>query len=421
MIPGKEEQPVQVSVRTKILVVFLVLSVSALLIAGILSSLQMADVNRFAIDRSSELGTKAGADSAAALERDARVSLLRLAEDQAALSDVAFERVGGEIESLTFYASEIMSDPTMVRPRQFYSQAEKPQDRRSTSLFYPSPGVVQDIPADEKNAAGTMDQLFIPVYSVDSTLSAEYVTTDSGISMIYPRTSGLDQNFDPRDRDWFKKAQKTGKLTWSDPYVDILGHGLMITCSKSVDNPQKGWHWVVGTDMTIETINQNIISTQVGNRGYAMLIDEHGNVISRPGLSAGDRRWDESFVTENLLESNNPELVAAAREMIAGKTGIGRVSFEDGDRFVAYAPVKSVNWSVAVVRPVDEVIAPRTGNKRQHPQRIRGNRESHGRSTGCNEKCLCCNISCPSCCRCCPDAYFLPVPYRTAPEAAERL
>jgi sigma-B regulation protein RsbU (phosphoserine phosphatase) len=110
--------------------------------------------------------------------------------------------------------------------------------------------------------------------------------------------------------------------------------------------------------VTIDTINENIIGTQVGDRGYAMLIDSEANVITRPGLSAGDRRWDESFVTENLLLSENAGLAGVAREMVAGKTGISRVAFEDGDRFIAYAPVESVNWSVGIVMPVDEVTAP---------------------------------------------------------------
>ncbi|HQN90363.1 MAG TPA: SpoIIE family protein phosphatase, partial [Methanoregulaceae archaeon] len=111
-------------------------------------------------------------------------------------------------------------------------------------------------------------------------------------------------------------------------------------------------------DITIETINQNIIGTQVGELGYAMLIDSEGNIISRPGLSSGDMRWDESFETENLVRSENPGLRAVAMDMVSGNTGVAKVQYENGERFIAYAPVESVNWSVAVVMPVDEVVAP---------------------------------------------------------------
>ncbi|OPY37520.1 MAG: osmolarity sensor protein [Methanoregula sp. PtaU1.Bin051] len=354
-IPGSSRR---MSVRTKMLLIFLALSVSALIIAGLLASVQMSDVSTFALARSTDLGNRAMEDSSRALTESTQASLLRLAGDQAYISNVIFERVADEIDMTTAYAGRIMEKPEMVRDRQFYLQDMQPPDRFSTTVLFLSPGVEDKIPAEERDAAGMMDDIFIPVYQNDRNLAALYVGTQSGMSMIYPWTTGMNESFDPRQRGWFVNARDSGALTWSEPYVDLLGHGLMVTCSKPVADPRKNWLWVIGADVTIETINQNIIGTQVGDRGYAMLIDQHGNIITRPGLSAGDMRWDESFITENLYASTNPALVAVVKNMTAGKTGIERVTYEDGDRFIAYAPVRSVNWSVAVVMPVDEVIAP---------------------------------------------------------------
>ncbi|PKL59187.1 MAG: serine/threonine protein phosphatase, partial [Methanomicrobiales archaeon HGW-Methanomicrobiales-4] len=353
-----EEFTILFSVRTKILLVFLALSIAALLITGFLAFTQIGEVSRFALDSNSNLGNRASNDSAIALEDDARTSLLRLVKDQADISNIIFERVGGETNVMAYYAAEIMADPAMVRSRHFYSQHEKPVDPRATSVLYLAPGVEENIPIKERDAAGMIDQIFIPIYTTDTDLEGVYVGTDSGMTLVYPWTDGLNATFDPRLRDWFIQAKKTGNITWSEPYVDLLGNGLMVTCSKPVYNLKEGWTWVIGADVTIETINQNIIGTQVGDRGYAMLLDEQGNVITRPGLSAGDMRWDETFVTENLLMSNNSGLVATVTKMTAGETGISRVTFDDGDRFIAYAPVTSVNWSVALVMPVEEVIAP---------------------------------------------------------------
>ena len=84
----------------------------------------------------------------------------------------------------------------------------------------------------------------------------------------------------------------------------------MVTCSRPLGMDNHGWTWVVGTDVTLETINQQIINTQVSDRGYALLLDSQGNVISRPGISSGDQKWDESFTSENLLDSDNAALDA---------------------------------------------------------------------------------------------------------------
>jgi len=359
MNPEKEgRRHIRLSVKTKILLVFLILSVSALFITGILAFVQIGDVSRYAVESSSALGDRAVADSTAAMEKDARESLLRLARDQAYISNIIFDRVSGEIEMMAVYAEAVQDDPSRVRTRHFYLQDEEPADRFSTTVLFLSPGAEDDITPEERDAAGMLTDIFIPLFAADQNLAAVYVGTGSGMSCIYPWFTGMDASFDPRLRGWFAEAKRTGNLTWSEPYVDLLGHGLMMTCSKPVIDPEKGWVWVIGADVTIEPINKNIIGTQVGDSGYAMLIDQHGNVITRPGLSSGDMGWDESFVTENLLERENGGLVDVAREMTAGKEGVSRVSFEGGDRFIAYAPVRSVNWSVGVVMPGDEVIAP---------------------------------------------------------------
>jgi sigma-B regulation protein RsbU (phosphoserine phosphatase) len=359
MSQGKEEDTtVRFSVRTKILLVFLALSLAALLVTGFLAFSQMDQTSQYAVDRSTDLGNKASESSSAALESDAQASLLRLAKDQAYISSILFEQVRGDIDIMAYYAGEIQARNGTVPERHYYTQDDPPADKYSTTVIFYAPGTRNTVSAEEVNAAAMMDQIFIPIYSADERISAVYVGTESGVTFIYPWTSGLNASFDPRLRSWFVDAKKNGGITWSKPYVDLLGHGLMMTCSRPVYDSRTGRTWVIGADVTIDTINQNIIGTQVGDRGYAMLIDESGNIITRPGLSAGDQRWDESFNTENLLKSNNSGLVEVTRRMTAGDTGIARVAFDDGDRFIAYAPVTGVNWSVGVVMPVDEVTAP---------------------------------------------------------------
>lgn len=355
---NKQDFAIRFPVRIKILLVFLGLSLTALLIAGFVAFTQMDEVSSFARQQSISLGNQAGEDSAAALEESARDSLLRLARDQAAISNIIFEQVSSETEVMASYAGQIFSNPDMVRERQFFLQDNRPGDPRHSSVLYLSPGVQHSPPQDELMALGTMEDIFNPVFHSDPDISAVYVGTGTGMALVHPWIDGMNETFDPRLRSWFSRAVERGTVTWSEPYVDLLGHGLMVTCSKPVLDPVRGWVWVIGVDVTIETINQDIIGTQVGERGYAMLIDNLGNVITRPGLTAGDSRWDETFVTENLLESANPGIVETAKDMITGRSGISRVSFEDGDRFIAYAPVESVNWSVGLVMPVDEVISP---------------------------------------------------------------
>jgi len=348
----------KMTVRAKILVVFLSLSMVALGVVGFAAFSTMSDMGAYALTSSGQLGDRAVSESSTALEANAEASLLRLATDQADISNVVFLQVESEMDTLAGYAASVQARSGPSAPLPLYSQSERPPDPNTSSVYLLAPGVTRTDVQDELFSLASLDDVMRPMLLSDPRITQVYVGTGSGILYVHPWVTGISSSYDPRTRDWYVRAVKTGNLSWSDPYVDASGKGLMITCSRPVAGSGDGKTWVVASDVTLSTINSQIINTQIGEGGYALLIDSRGNVVARPGITAGENGWDESFATENFLMSNNTALAAVARDMVAGKSGTARVPFSDGEKYVAYAPLKSVNWSVAIVVPVDDVIAP---------------------------------------------------------------
>jgi sigma-B regulation protein RsbU (phosphoserine phosphatase) len=348
----------RMTVKAKILVVFLSISMVALGIVGYAAFSTMSDMGSYAVSSSGQLGTRAVSESTTALETNAESSLLRLATDQADISNVVFEQVGSEMDTLVGYADTVRQRPAPLTSQTLYSQNEQPPDPKNASVYILAPGVTAPSVRDELSTLSQIDDLMQPLLASDTHLTQIYIGTGSGILWVTPWVNSVPSSYDPRTRDWYLHAQRNGHLTWSDPYIDASGKGLMVTCSRPLGMDNHGWTWVVGTDVTLETINQQIINTQVSDRGYALLLDSQGNVISRPGISSGDKKWDESFTAENLLDSDNAALSSVARDMVAGKNGTARVFLGGEEKYIAFAPLKSVNWSLAIVMPVDDVIAP---------------------------------------------------------------
>ncbi|MCP1714786.1 sigma-B regulation protein RsbU (phosphoserine phosphatase) [Methanocalculus alkaliphilus] len=341
-------QPIPpMGVRTKILIAFLLISVISLLIAGGVASSAINTLGASAVSQSEALGEQAVRDSTAALLEDAEEYLLRIAIDQAEQASLHFEQTGIAILTIGAYAEALRSG----RPAAPVAGTEE------FIVAGTSPAI------REREALAEMEDIMVSVATAHPEITWIYIGSQSGIFRVYPKTINLDPQFDHRKRDWFRDGLSSDGISWSRPYVDAGGEGLTVTCSYKIADA--GDAWIVGADVTIETINQQILGTKISGDGYAMLIDKDGHVITRPGLSAEDRLWDESFTTENLLSAPNRELRAVAQKMILGESGISRISFEEREVFFAYAPVRTTGWSIAVVMPVETVIAPAllTGEK----------------------------------------------------------
>ena len=348
----------RLGVKGKILAAFLVISIIALFITGVFTFVTFQEMRIFAEEQSAALGSQVKQNISVALEQSAEESLLTIASDRAEISDRYFDQVQAEIQIIRINIREIMANPAKYPQYLTYSTKDSPVNPKSATLFFVASGAGTVYPNIESSALSSADPLLISLVNSDPRITAAYIGTSSGMFRVAPWEPYIHPNYDPRVRGWYQNAITSKNLTWSAPYVDEAGHGLMVTCSAPVESAGQNGTWVIGADLTLETINQQIIKTRIGERGYSMLIDNAGNVIARPGLTSGDTTWDESFKTENLLQSNNSDLRNVASAMVAGKTGIERVRFSDGERYIAYAPVKKMNWSIGVVVPVDEITSP---------------------------------------------------------------
>lgn len=330
------------AVRTKILLAFLTISVISLLIAGGIASSAITTLGGTAIEQSEKLGSQAVEESTAALIEDAEEYLLRMAVDQAEYTSLYFEDAEKAIRAIAIYADEIQPDVISI------------DTTRTKEVI--APGARPDI--QERRELAALERIMIPVQTAHTDITWIYIGTGSGIFRLYPYADDLPPEFDPRSREWYQNALNLDGIVWSRPYVDAGKTGLTVTCSYLIPDQTK--EWVIGADVTIETINQMILDTSFGGDGYGMLIGSDGHVITRPGLTAEDQLWDESFTTENLLEAPNREIKYVAQKMVRGETGISRISLDRNDVFVAYAPVKTTGWSIAIVMPVETVIEPAT-------------------------------------------------------------
>jgi len=344
------------SVRQKILAIFLILSVISLLITGIVAFYTIGDIGNNAEKSSQDLGRTAINKSQVSLMQEAEKDLQRIASDQAEITDVIFFDTNIEMEILAAQAESLQNNQPLIPNVHSFPTGASPGDPLNSTVVILAPGSSVTSQSDEYRTLAGMDDLLMAVQHADTDMASVYIATDSGIMRSNPWNNRFESDYDPRIRNWYTQAKSSSSVVWSKPYVDASGNGLLITGSHAV--PTKYGTWVIASDITIETIRQDILNLALGGTGYAVLLDSRGNVISSPDLSAENTTWNEAFALNNVFDDANPGLVETGKKMVAGKTGLDHVWINGQETYIAFAPVRSMNWSFAIAKPASQVLAP---------------------------------------------------------------
>ncbi len=221
-----------------------------------------------------------------------------------------------------------------------------------TLHYLPATKDVQGPEAKAENALlGNLEGIFSVMLSNTPEISSIYTAHESGANIGYDRyaasKAGLG-TFDCRNLPWYTAVSKTRSLYVSKAYPDSFNRGLTITLAQPI-LVNGVFNGVLGVDILIESINSEILNTQYGTDGYAMLFDGGGGVISARGLSEGNSK------SEDFLGTGAH---AALDAMRSNERGTVRSRIGQRDVYIIFAPVPVADWKLAVVIPVSDIVKP---------------------------------------------------------------
>ena len=167
--------------------------------------------------------------------------------------------------------------------------------------------------------------------------------------------SGDNAEGNQADQEWFQQAMK-GSANVQDVHFSKTANENVMAFSAPVKNAEGRIIGVITSRMSWSIVEKIVDEVKSGATSYAYIINKEGMLIAHPKK--------EKVLTENLLKSPSPELVAIISEMIKGGSGVGEYSYEGITKLNAFVPskgygdYKGMGWSYAVVEGTDEVYAP---------------------------------------------------------------
>lgn len=154
--------------------------------------------------------------------------------------------------------------------------------------------------------------------------------------------------------DWYRVPKQTSGPAWTEPYFD-KGAGDILMCTYSAPFRREGrFQGVVTVDISLAHLREEMSRVEIRG-GHCSIISRAGTFVSHPDQSRILR--ESVFGLAHRLD--DPDLAEVGRQMMAGERGVRRTMDPDSGepRWVVFAPVPSVGWSLAAVIPEDEVMA----------------------------------------------------------------
>ena len=113
-----------------------------------------------------------------------------------------------------------------------------------------------------------------------SEISFAFLATEGGDLHIMPALMNT-QSYDPRGRDWYKKAvEAKGGVIWTEPYTSTETGKLVVTAAKAVKNSSGNVTGVVGVDMRLDRLLKIITESKIGKTGYLSVLNGKGEVLA---------------------------------------------------------------------------------------------------------------------------------------------
>ncbi|MFV8827280.1 methyl-accepting chemotaxis protein [Alkalihalobacterium sp. APHAB7] len=151
---------------------------------------------------------------------------------------------------------------------------------------------------------------------------------------------------DVSNRDYFIQVLETNETAVSEPIVSRASGEQVVAIAVPVHNGQKNIGVIIAT-IPIGEIVQLVSELQIGEKGYAFLVNHLGTIIAHP---------NQDYIGEvNLLETDNEQLASIVSSTLRGETGADQFVDNGLDSFAYYTLIPATQMGLIISAPVEEI------------------------------------------------------------------
>jgi anti-sigma regulatory factor (Ser/Thr protein kinase)/HAMP domain-containing protein len=356
------------SIGARILLAFLLVSISGLLMIAIVSELTLYNIRELNGASNQEIGTIATTGSEQALTEQALGDFEVLAQAKAKTIDETLIRLSGGLRTLALFTETLYAVPDDYPSVRFAHIKDVSPDTLALRWVL-SPDMVTDPQFDaidllvadvwdETWLLGNIEPIASAVMADEPNISSIYITTASGINVGFGDNAVLTADLDEielREHPWYIGAQQADGLYISETFRDSFERGLNVTMSLPLHDADGTFKGVIGCDINISDLETVVQETRVSEQSYALLLlqeESSFRIVTAPDINETN---EDSL--ETYLGAQAESLCATMLTEPFGTEEI--VTGEQGQTFAAiWAPVEMTSWRLVLAVPLSDIIAP---------------------------------------------------------------
>lgn len=388
---------VKLPIRSKLLILLMLTASVPLLILGWVGFRSTLNISEIAAEANREVADLAMSDSSAALSAELKARLQALTERHAGDVNEILQRIQADTVKMADFATFLYRHPDAFGEYPFPSTYEPAPESEMFGSREPNrnswlgvfgkavdaEGQVSEATMREIRLTEHMDILFNSIAATNPYAVQLYINTASQLSRGMPFVNGEFSWTDATEEfarlpdvtafDFYYLADAEHNPDrapeWTELYWDPAGLGWMVSSIAPVYRGTDELVAVTGIDITLEHIVKSILNLQIEQTGFAFLMSDRGQAIAFPPRAADFLRFQGSFegsfeeneaFAHQLSDVRDAAFQGIVSAMQQGEQGLSTYADPDDGReyFLAYHPIPVTGWSVGIVVPVAEVIAP---------------------------------------------------------------
>ncbi|MBI2333213.1 MAG: GAF domain-containing protein [Chloroflexi bacterium] len=246
------------------------------------------------------------------------------------------------------------------------------QNTEVSSIFIPADVELTSALARKLNLIKHSELIFPSMLRGNPDIVAIYFGGENKETIYYPNidlANIVPADFDVTGRGWYLAAKPSNNpknaVTWSAPYEDAALNGLVITTSAPVIDKIGRFQGVAAIDVQITRVIDLVANVEIGETGYAFLIDNNNRLISMPetgyiAFGITDENAKLSIIMDpTALPSVSSELTEVMETIKAEPQGAFTIMLNGTERHIAFYDIPQVNYKLVYIVPSDELFSSR--------------------------------------------------------------